>query len=256
MLRDEADPMFGARSGLYGAIIVAPRGAHASSLDGGSTATGAEVNVSAPNGALYRDITVLATDDDEGIGTHQMPYVTAVHSPVLLNGRATPVAPAATGAQRYVLPSGVRPFVAYAGDPTVVHLLAPASEQAQAFSIESNEWTSPTGGRVSSELYSGLSVVDMSLAGGAGGAGLLSGDLLMGDHREPFREAGLWTIFRVAPACAGSASVSRLPGLPRPRQCGGGSPVGTVIVLALFALVGLIGLRNLRTLRSYARRSR
>jgi hypothetical protein len=32
---------------------------------------------------------------------------------------------------------------------------------------------------------------------GAGGAAALPGDYLYGDHREPYREAGLWGFLRV-----------------------------------------------------------
>jgi hypothetical protein len=40
------------------------------------------------------------------------------------------------------------------------------------------------------------------LADGAGGRDHLPGDYLYGDHREPYRDAGLWGILRVLPVDA------------------------------------------------------
>jgi len=54
----------------------------------------------------------------------------------------------------------------------------------------------------------GLEAIGLSRAGGAGGRDVLPGDYLYGDHREPFREAGLWGLFRVYPQ---GADVPLLP---------------------------------------------
>ncbi len=42
---------------------------------------------------------------------------------------------------------------------------------------------------------------------GAGGRAGLPGDYLYGDHREPYREAGLWGIFRVHAPGASAAGI-------------------------------------------------
>ena len=41
----------------------------------------------------------------------------------------------------------------------------------------------------------------------AGGRAGIPGDFLYGDHRAPFREAGLWGLFRVYPQDAGGSDL-------------------------------------------------
>jgi len=89
---------------------------------------------------------------------------------------------------------------AFAGDHIKVHVLVPYSEQAHVFNIEAHQWPLEPA-RVGSDLRRSLQVgaleaITLALDS-AGGRGLLPGDYLYGDHREPFREAGLWGLFRV-----------------------------------------------------------
>jgi hypothetical protein len=90
---------------------------------------------------------------------------------------------------------------AYAGDAIKLHVLSPWSEQSQAFSIENHEWAIepllPGTNMVSSQQIGGLESLTMAFL--AGGDEQLAGDYLYGDHREPYREAGLWGILRVHP---------------------------------------------------------
>jgi hypothetical protein len=46
----------------------------------------------------------------------------------------------------------------------------------------------------------GLEAITLQPVGGAGGDATLPGDYLYGDHRLPYREAGLWGLLRVYPA--------------------------------------------------------
>ncbi len=57
----------------------------------------------------------------------------------------------------------------------------------------------------------GLEALSIELAYGAGGRISLPGDYLYGDHREPYREAGIWGIFRVYPPDAEVATLRPLP---------------------------------------------
>ena len=88
---------------------------------------------------------------------------------------------------------------AFAGDPIRLHVVAASSEQAQAFSVEGHDWAIEPGrlgsSRVSSQLLGGLETLTVNLT--AGGRERLPGDYLYGDHREPYREAGMWGLFRV-----------------------------------------------------------
>src|SRR5581483_5542860 len=95
------------------------------------------------------------------------------------------------------------------GDAMRLHVLAPYSEQSHLFSIEGHEWPMEPG-RPGSTLQSAAQVGGMDAltfeVPSAGGREMLPGDYLYGDHREPFREAGLWGLLRVyAP---GSATVN------------------------------------------------
>jgi len=99
---------------------------------------------------------------------------------------------------------------AYAGDPVKIHVLAPFSEQAHVFTIEGQEWELQpglNGTRVMSSIQvGGLEALSIWLDS-AGGKERLPGDYLYGDHREPYREAGLWGLFRVYPAGATNANL-------------------------------------------------
>jgi hypothetical protein len=65
---------------------------------------------------------------------------------------------------------------------------------------------------LSSVQVGGLEAVTLALDGGAGGHDHLPGDYLYGDHREPFREAGLWGLFRVYAAHADGTPLKPLAG--------------------------------------------
>jgi manganese oxidase len=82
------------------------------------------------------------------------------------------------------------------------------SEQAHVFTLEGHQWPLEPG-RAGSDLLSSVQVgaleaITIVPLHGAGGSAAMPGDYIYGDHREPFREAGLWGIFRVyAPDAAG-----------------------------------------------------
>ena len=91
----------------------------------------------------------------------------------------------------------------YAGDNIKIHVLVPFSEQNPVFSIEGHSW--PLEPRmegsylVSSIQIGGTETITISPMGGAGGKFNIPGDYLYGDHRLPYKEAGLWGILRVRP---------------------------------------------------------
>jgi hypothetical protein len=138
-----------------------------------------------------------------------MPYTEHVQGVVALNYRAEPLT-ARSGRSSEAFMSAIHgepstPLLeAYAGDAARIHVLVPYSEQAHVFSVEGHRWPLEPG-RPGSDLLDsvqvgGLSATSIVLAEGAGGQDGLPGDYLYGDHREPYRDAGLWGIFRVHPA--------------------------------------------------------
>jgi hypothetical protein len=230
MLRDWGDVLRNPSDGLYGAIVVGPRGATIT-----DPATGADIalksswraDVSPPGAASYRDFTLLVQDQDEVIGTAQMPYSEQVQGAVGINYRAEPLAPrlARNSDTASVFSSAVHgdpstPLLeAFAGDAVQIHVLAPASEQAHVFSIEGHRWPFEAGRQgtplVSSTQLGALDALTLRLVAGSGpignGSGSMPGDYLYGDHREPYRQAGLWGIFRVYPPGAAQPTLVPLP---------------------------------------------
>jgi FtsP/CotA-like multicopper oxidase with cupredoxin domain len=214
LLLDRADVTSGPGEGLYGAIVVGPPGAsYFDPLDGQDL--GAEsawvVNVVPVEGDPYRDFTLFLQDDDATIGTHRMPYLAGVGGVSALNYQHEPIADRldSNPDTALVFRSDVHgdpstPVLdAVVGDDVRIHVLVPWSEQAQVFSVEGHRWPFEPG-RAGTNLLSavtigGLEAVTLHLDGGAGGTAGLVGDFIYGDHREPYREAGLWGLFRVRP---------------------------------------------------------
>lgn len=90
-----------------------------------------------------------------------------------------------------------------------LHVLLPWNEQAHVFAIEGHRWPLEPG-RAGTDLLSamqvgGMEAVTLHLVGGAGNGLGLAGDFVYGDHRLPYRDAGLWGIFRVHAPCAAGA---------------------------------------------------
>jgi FtsP/CotA-like multicopper oxidase with cupredoxin domain len=264
LLRDFGDVLDNPGLGLYGAIVVGPKGSTytdpATGADVGRTSTW-KADVHPPTGKAWRDFTLFFQDDDASIGTHKMPYTVAVSGIVGLNYRAAPLAdrlahdPDTAGVFR---PDGAAgapetPMLeARAGDPVHLHVVSPASEQAQVFTVDGHTWPVTPGlpgtSHVSSTALVGTDALNLVLDHGAGGAGAVPGDYLYGDQRQPYREAGLWGVFRVR-ACGGDGDPLRnLPGTcgssvtaralrPAPLALGG---------LALGALAVAVGRRRRR----------
>jgi hypothetical protein len=246
LVRDWGDVLRTPRLGLFGAIVVGPRGARSTDPATGADMSGRagwRVDVHPPSGPAYRDVTLLLQDDDAGIGTHRMPYTEQVDGTVGINYRAAPLAD-----RLLRVPDPARVFRsdvhgdpptplidAYAGDPVRLHVLAATSEQAQVFSVEGHRWPLEPGrpgtSRPSSVRLGGLEALTLRLDGGAGGPDHLPGDYLYGDHRGPYQEAGLWGLLRVRPPCPGVDTLRPLSG-----GCTGGGVRGGVVAAVIAAL--------------------
>ncbi len=219
LLRDQGDPVGGPSRGLYGAVIVAARGARfhdpATGAELTGAVSGAQIVVVPPTGAAYRDAAVFVHDSDGVLGSHQMPYRRSL---VGIQGLSYSTAPlrareeAGTGSDAgsaAVFRSDVHGdpstplLVARQGDPLRLHVLAPVSEQAQVFSVDGHRWPVEPGRvgstLVSSRLVGALETMTIRPIGGAGGEGKATGDFVYGDARTPYTEAGLWGLLRVLP---------------------------------------------------------
>jgi len=239
LIRDWGDVERNPGLGLYGAVIVGPAGARytdpATGADADASSSWA-VDVHGPAGS-YRDFSLFLQDEDAGIDTHRMPYTTKVDPPVGINYNDTPF----TGARPA---QATTPLLqAFAGDPVHVHVLVPWSEQAHVFSIENHRWSMEPGVQgatlLSSQQVGALEAPTLVLDGGAGGPAQVPGDYEYGDHREPYREAGMWGRFLVS--CPGGLPIRPLAGMPASPACGSGSSAGVVALGASGAGVVVVG---------------
>jgi hypothetical protein len=243
LLVDGADLVGGSRAGLYGAVVVGPRGARTSDPVSGRSADRASawsVDVRPTKGHPYRDVTLFLQDDDAAIGTHRMPYAKAVNGVVAINYRRAPF----EGARPVDSPTPL--IQAEVGDPVRLHVVVPTSEQSQVFSVEGHDWPAVTGtGHASSVQIGAWEAVTLDLT--AGGSAGLAGEYEYGTHREPYREAGMWG--RMIVACPGDTAVRSLAG-ETPCERTRGSWSGPA--LALVAALGLLALAMVtrRTSRS------
>ena len=215
LVRDWGNVVENPALGLYGAIIVGPPGAtYQHPVDGTDMAakSGWSVRVYPRSGPSYRDFTLFIQDQDEIIGTAQMPYTEQVQGVVGLNYRMEPFQKrfATDKDPSKVFRSAIHgspstPIMeASRGEPVKIHVLVPFSEQSHVFTLEGHQWPAEPGragtDMLSSVKIGGMEALTLSLAHGAGGKGSLAGEYVYGDHREPYREAGLWGLFRVIPS--------------------------------------------------------
>jgi hypothetical protein len=218
MVRDWANVLENPGLGLYGAIIVGPAGTrYTDPVTGEDMAlrAGWRVDANPPSGPSFRDFTLFIQEEDELIGTAIMPYSEHVAGVVGLNYQAASLLDRLDTDEdtASVFLSDVHgdpptPLLeAFAGDAVRIHVLVPYGEQAHVFTLEGHQWPLEPGLARSDLLNSvqigPLEAITLMPVQGAGGATKLPGDYLYADHREPFREAGLWGIFRVhAPGAA------------------------------------------------------
>jgi hypothetical protein len=230
-ISDFGDFDSGAR-GLYGAFVVAPKGARFSDPRTGLPRdVGAQLDVQLPSGERYRDFSLMLFDNDAVIGANTMPYPTDVDGPALVNYRSEPrpAGPMAFSSQAHGDP--MTPILqAHVGDAMRVHVLgAPGSEQPHVFSMGGLRWSTdprlPGANTVEAAAVSPWTSTDIDIIGGAGGQGGLIGDMWYGDLRRPFTDAGMWGLLRVLPQ--DSCAVKRLDGTacgPRPEPAPAPAP--------------------------------
>ena len=249
LVRDWGNVLVNPGLGLYGAIVVGPAGAGYTHPETGadlSVASSWRADVHLPDGSSYRDFALFLQDEDEVIGTHAMPYNHSVSGVVGLNYRSSPLdgrfdlvpnPNAGFGSLSFVLeeaeglfdlvPEEVPPasrgvyaapetpiLEAFSGDPVRIHVMVPFSEQNHVFSIEGHRWplepAMEGANLVSADQVGGAGKLEILLD--AGGSSRRPGDYLYGDHRLPYREAGLWGLFRVLRRDDGDAAILPLGG--------------------------------------------
>ncbi|MBS0177645.1 MAG: hypothetical protein JSR20_02650 [Nitrospira sp.] len=212
------------RNGLYGAIVIGPKGSQYR-----DPVTGADVsqknvwradvivdttlteNAGKRN---YRDVALFFQDEDNIIGTAFMPYVQNVAGLTSVNYRAEPYKfreeqgcslgkifqPCAVDKPE----DPVTPLIeAHAGDAIRIHVIGANSEQNGMFGVEGHEWPiepyMPGADMISVVEYAGSEVLDVFIRGGAGGPYRQVGDFVWSNARLPYTQSGQWGYLRVLP---------------------------------------------------------
>ncbi|TKS61143.1 MAG: hypothetical protein EWM72_00630 [Nitrospira sp.] len=238
------------RNGLYGAIIVGPRGSqYRDPVTGADISqknswradvivdTGLPENVGKRN---YRDVALFFQDEDNIIGTSFMPYVQNVAGLTSVNYRAEPYK--FREEQGCSLGKIFQPCVvdkpedpatplieAHAGDAIRIHVIGANSEQNGMFGVEGHEWPiepyMPGADMISVVEYAGSEILDIFIRGGAGGPYRQVGDFVWSNARLPYTQSGQWGYLRVLPVGdsriqplgASSMGAKRANAQPEPR---------------------------------------
>jgi len=221
---DFGNVMVNPRNGLFGAVVVGPKGSKYRDPKTGADISQknswvADVIVDRTiegneSRANYRDAALFFQDEDNIIGTSFMPYVQNVAGLTGVNYRNEPYkAREDQGCDlghmfqpcKVDKPEDpVTPIIeAHAGDPVRIHILGANNEQNGIFGLEKHEWPIEPfmGGadQLSAVQFSGAEVLDAFIPS-AGGPYRLPGDYVWGNQRLPYSQSGQWGYFRVVPA--------------------------------------------------------
>ncbi len=221
---DWGNVMTNPRNGLFGAVVVGPKGSKYRDPKTGAdlsnkNAWAADViidrtipgNESRPN---YRDVALFFQDEDNIIGTSFMPYVQNVAGLTGVNYRSEPYK--YREEQGCSLGKVFQPCKAdkpedpatpiiesHAGDPVRIHVIGANNEQNGMFSVEKHEWPIEPFMRGADQIsvveFSGSEVLD-AFVPSAGGPYRLPGDYVYSNQRLPYSQSGQWGYLRVLPA--------------------------------------------------------
>jgi hypothetical protein len=222
LIQDWGNVVENPRNGLFGSIIIGPKGSRYRDPVSGDDITmksswRADVlvdrtlsgNESRKN---YRDFSLMFQDEDNIAGVSFMPYIQQVAGITAVNYRSEPTAwRMEKGCDVSEIFSCVKagdtpstPLLqAHVGDSVAVHVLGAFSEQVQLFTIDGHEWPHEPymqgADQVSTMEFGGSEIINAYLTGGAGGPNKIVGDYLWKNQRPAFANAGQWGLFKVLP---------------------------------------------------------
>lgn len=221
VIQDWGNVVENPRNGLYGSIIIGPKGSKYVDPKTGEDVSmknswQADVIIDRTipgneNRVNYRDFALMFQDEDNLMGTSFMPYAQKVAGLTGVNYRSEPMG--------YYLDNGCdvgmifrcvadkgainTPLLeAHAGDPVLIHVFGAFNEQVGVFALDGHEWPIDKfhGAHLHSSFeFGGTSYLRLDLRGGAGGPHHLPGDYVYMNHRPAYMDAGEWGIFRVLP---------------------------------------------------------
>ncbi len=221
LVQDFGNPITHHRDGLFGAIVIGPKGS--SYLD---PVTGADISMKnswradvvvdpfMPGNegrSNYRDFSLYFQDEDNILGTSFMPYLQKAAGLIGVNYRSEPYdLRVANGCDKpgtifTCVSEGetgdpVTPILeAHAGDPVAIHVFGAFSEQNGIFGVEAHQWREepfmPKSDLVSNIEFGGGETMNAYFE--AGGPYRLPADYLYTNHRMAYQEGGQWGFLRV-----------------------------------------------------------
>lgn len=220
LIQDWGNVIENPRNGLFGAIIIGPKGSrYRDPVSGEDLAQKSSwradvlVDRSVPGNETrqnYRSFALLFQDEDNIIGTSFMPYIQKVAGVTAVNYRSEPTDYRTEKGCAYsevfaCVKTGDQPvtptIAAHVGDPVVIHVLGAFSEQIQLFSVSGHEWKHEPylsgADLVSTMEFGGSEVINAWLHGGAGGPNGIPGDYLWLNQRPGYLDAGHWGMLKV-----------------------------------------------------------
>jgi hypothetical protein len=220
---DWGNVMVNPRNGLFGAVVIGPKGSKYRDPKTGedlsqknSWVADVIIDRTIPGNetrANYRDAALYFQDEDNIIGTSFMPYVQNVAGLTGVNYRSEPYKyreEAGCSLGKMFQPcktdkpeDPVTPIIeAHAGDPVRIHVFGANNEQNQMFSVEKHEWPIEPFMRGADQIsvveFSGSEAID-AFIGSAGGPYRLPGDYVWSNQRLPYSQSGQWGYLRVLP---------------------------------------------------------
>ena len=211
------------RNGLYGSIIIGPRGSVYRDPETGKDISGGNswkadviVDKSYPeNRALdnYRDFALYFQDEDNIIGTSFMPYLQNVAGLTGVNYRLEPwsyredegceMGNIFTACVAADSDPATPTLKAHAGDKVMINVFGAHNEQNQMFNLDGHQWRRHLNQKGSDmidvEEFGGREYIQAFLKDGAGGRYHNPGTYLWLNARTPYQQAGQWGYFKVLP---------------------------------------------------------
>ncbi|MCP4908504.1 MAG: multicopper oxidase domain-containing protein [bacterium] len=222
MVSDYGNVTRNLRDGLYGSIIIGPRGSKYRDPVTGkdiSLANRWQADVIVDRSLRgnrsrsdYRDAALYFQEEDNLIGTSFMPYISSSAGLSAVNYRIEPMAwraetydcPEEDAAHcQGKAPDPVTPLIEVrAGTAVRMHVVGAHGEQNSTFSLEGHQWplepNAPGAELLEVQQFGPTDTLELNFS--AGGPHAIAGDYMWSSERMPYSIAGQWGILRVLPA--------------------------------------------------------
>jgi hypothetical protein len=222
LLWDFGNPTTNIRSGLYGGIIIGPKGSIYRDPETGKDITMGNswradviIDKSYPENAdidNYRDFALYFQDEDNIIGTSFMPYLQNVAGLTGVNYRLEPwiyredegceLGNMFTACVAADSDPATPTLKAHAGDRVMINIFGAHNEQNQVFNLDGHQWRrhmdQEGSDMIDAEQFGAGEYIQAHI--NAGGTYDNPGTYLWLNARTPYQQAGQWGYFKVLPS--------------------------------------------------------